>query len=104
MVRAGDWKLWVYADEEGLPPALFNLADDPGETHDLGRGSEHRETRERLLRRVYDGWDPGAVRASAAAAAADHAVITAWSRQTRPVGADTLAVPPPELESEVELL
>jgi choline-sulfatase len=103
MVRSGDWKLWVYGDSEHLPPALFNLADDPGEIHDLGTSPAHGQVRERLLLQARDGWDPDAARAVSVEGAADQAVIAAWGRAVGPACSDTVAAPPPELEAEVEL-
>ena len=41
MVRQGDWKLILYGSmpkyEQGLPPQLFNLVDDPWEVQDVSR-------------------------------------------------------------------
>ncbi len=39
MLRQGDYKLIVY---EGYPSRLFNLADDPGELHDLAEAEPQR--------------------------------------------------------------
>jgi len=55
MVREGRWKLSVYHGYDR--PELFDLATDPGETHDLGGDPEHAETRDRLAALVLAGWD-----------------------------------------------
>ena len=39
MVRWGDWKYVCYP---GMPPQLFNLAEDPSEDHDLGSDVSQR--------------------------------------------------------------
>jgi len=39
MVRWGDWKYVCYP---GIPPQLFNLAEDPSEDHDLGSDVSQR--------------------------------------------------------------
>lgn len=54
MIRKGRWKLIHFA---GLAPQLFDLADDPDETHDLGESAEHGGIRAELeaeLRAVCD--------------------------------------------------
>ena len=54
MLRAGRWKYHYYVD---APPELFDLAEDPGETRDLGQDEAHREVRaacDAALRRIVD--------------------------------------------------
>ncbi len=46
MVATKEWKL-VHAP--GYPPVLFDLINDPKELSDLGRSSEHAETRQTLF-------------------------------------------------------
>ena len=58
MVREGPMKLVHYMD---YPPQLFNLADDPGERHDLSGESDSQAVLERLTKRLHEKCDPVAV-------------------------------------------
>jgi len=82
-LRAGDWKLVYYHPEGSDWPAwaLFNLADDPDEQHELAADPAHRATLDRLQARLLDGWNPDAVSADADARAYDLAYTTAWARE-----------------------
>ena len=104
MVRSGRWKLWLYADDERLPPALFDLEADPDELNDLGEDPQYADVREGLLVRLRQGWDPDVVSAAALDLNESHEVIAAWGKAIQPVHEDTLPVPPPSLEADVELL
>jgi choline-sulfatase len=81
MVRAANWKL-VYT--HGYPLQLFDLASDPHERDDLAREPRHAATRDRLLARVLDGWDPEHVAARIRERRRDKDVLDAWARQVRP--------------------
>ena len=102
MIRSGKWKLWVEADEENLPPALFNLEEDPGEERDLGLDEGHAEIREELLARVRRGWDPDEVRETSRDLNASREALKAWARATEPATPDVPAPPPADLEADVE--
>ena len=52
MVRERDWKYVHWTS--GLPPQLYDLANDPEEFHDLGRDPAHEATRARLRERLLD--------------------------------------------------
>ncbi len=81
MVRLGAHKL-IY--HHGEAPMLFDLDADPDELHDLAADPAHAATRDALLARVLDGWDPDAIAARIAARRADKNVIDAWARQVHP--------------------
>ncbi|HEX4883699.1 MAG TPA: sulfatase-like hydrolase/transferase [Casimicrobiaceae bacterium] len=81
MVRSGTWKL-VYS--HGHPPQLFDLASDPHERRDLAQDPLHAATRDRLLARVLEGWDPEHVAARIRERRRDKDVLDAWARQVRP--------------------
>jgi len=104
MIRSGPWKLWHYADAEDLPPALFNLDDDPGEVRDLGTEPAYADIRTRLLERLHDGWDPARASALSAEQDRDERALAAWGKAVKPPHEDTLLVPPPDVEADVELL
>jgi choline-sulfatase len=106
MIRSGRWKLWLDADAEALPPALFDLEEDPGETRDLGTSAlpEHLAVRQRLLGRIRAGWDPAEVARASAELAADRQALRAWAREVRPPTPDALPVPEDWSEDGVELL
>jgi arylsulfatase A-like enzyme len=104
MIRSGPWKLWVHHDSEELPPVLFNLAEDPGETADLGADPEHAEIRERLLSRVYADWDPEGAGRQARRLTEDHRVLGKYGEAVRPASEDSLPVPEADVEADIELL
>ena len=53
-IRRGDWKL-QWNDAGGTPTIkLFNLADDPGEYHDLAQSQPERA---QMLQDLFDEWD-----------------------------------------------
>ncbi len=55
MLREGPWKIIYHGGSDR--PQLFNLAEDPQEMHDRGDDPTCVAVRERLLRRVREGWD-----------------------------------------------
>lgn len=81
MVREGKYKL-IYT--HGDAPMLFDLDRDPAERHDLASDPAHGGTRERLLAKVLDGWDPERIAATIAARRREKKVIDAWARHVRP--------------------
>jgi choline-sulfatase len=81
MVRSGRWKLIYY---HGHAPQLFDLEADPHERCDLANDVRHASTRERLVARVRDGWDPEAIGARIRARREEKDVIDRWARNVRP--------------------
>jgi len=63
MIRTQEWKLWIYyqkrsgADEwvEGRPTSMYNLAEDPGEEHNLAGDPAYAKVRKELTDRML-GW------------------------------------------------
>lgn len=55
MLRAGPWKIIVHHGYD--QPQLFNLDEDPQEMNDRRADPSCAPVRERLLRRVREGWD-----------------------------------------------
>jgi choline-sulfatase len=104
MIRSGKWKLWVYPDQEELPPALFNMEEDPFEQNDLGQAPRFKEVRRRLLEKVSSNWDPQQVQEGGRRAVSDWETLTRWAQRTLPANPDALEIPPPSLEEDVELL
>lgn len=104
MIRSGRWKMWKDFDEADLPPVLFDLDSDPEETRDLATDPDHAAVRERLLERLTDGWDPTRIEGEAADAGERYRTIAAWGKATQPRIDETLAVPGPELEQDVEIM
>jgi len=103
MIRAGKWKLWVYVDADKLPPALFNLEEDPGELNDLGQDPKYAAVREELLKKVYQDWDPELVRRESLRNQRDFATISKWTRAVNPPSPDQTKIPPSSYEDNVEL-
>ncbi|MEK9723470.1 MAG: sulfatase, partial [Rhodospirillaceae bacterium] len=56
---------WKYVHYVGLPPQLFNLADDPEERQDLGVDPAHADIRRDLEVELRAVCDPDAVDARA---------------------------------------
>lgn len=81
MIRSEQWKL-IYT--HGEPSQLFDLAADPDERNDLANDARHASTRERLTRRVLEGWDPEQVAARIRERRRDKEILGAWARQVRP--------------------
>ncbi|MBN1349746.1 sulfatase-like hydrolase/transferase [candidate division KSB1 bacterium] len=104
MIRSGKWKLWCFADDANLPPALFNLEDDLGEQNDLGEDAAYAEVREYLLEKNFRNWDGELAARETRRANDDLKLIAAWGNRIKPSNPDALAVPPPEIENDVELL
>lgn len=104
MIRSGPWKLWCYADDTGLPPALFNLEHDPGELHDLGVHPEYSDVRNRLLEKICRKWDPRTSTRKSLEYWRYFDVLYSWGQTVKPDSADVLVFPPAESEDDVELL
>ncbi len=104
MIRSGPWKLWHFADDAKLPPALFNLADDPDERHDLGQDPKHADVRKRLMDRLRADWRPDEVRQATQQATRDFGMLARWGRKIQPPAPDAMEVPPPSYEKDVEML
>jgi len=104
MIRSGKWKLWQCLGEEGLPPVLFDLEQDPGEHHDLGRNPAMAGVRDRLLNRLLEDWSPQHVREGSRQNWEDFAALAQWGKKMQPYCPDRMKVPPPSHEAEVELL
>ena len=104
MIRSGKWKLWVYTDKENLPPALFNLEDDPGELHDLGQDPAYGDVREKLLARLFADWDPEWVASQALDGYLSYKTLEEWGKVVGKPFPLSVAYPPPETEDDVELL
>lgn len=103
MIRAGKWKLWVYDDDEHLPPSLFNLEDDPGELNDLGHDPQHAGIRDELLGKIRRDWDPDMVRRESQRNRRDFDTIAKWTRAVNPPAPDSVKAPPRSYEDNVEL-
>ena len=90
MIRQGPWKLYKYHDD--TPPALFNLADDPGEWNDLGSAGAYAALRQELLDQLYAAWDPEQVTQRCTELTRDMHLLTAWGQTVQPLHEDTLPV------------
>jgi len=104
MIRSGKWKLWFYPDQEKLPPALFNLEEDPFEEKDLGQAAGFEDIRESLLAKACKNWDSQLVHEEGRRAVTDWETLSRWAEKTLPANPDALEIPPPSLEQDVELL
>jgi choline-sulfatase len=91
MIRRGRWKLYKYADD--TPPVLFDLEADPEELDDRAGDPALVDLRQRLLRALFEGWDPDFVRQDCERQAADMKLLSAWGAAVKPAHDDTLPVP-----------
>jgi len=104
MIRSGPWKLWQFVDDENLPPALFNLDEDPQERNDLGEDFAHANVRDDLLARLHQDWDPETAARKCRDYRAQYAVLRQWGETVKPDAPDAMVYPPAEYEDDVELL
>lgn len=104
MVRSGPWKLWVFDDEENLPPSLYNLEDDPGELNDLAGIPEYADKLEELLKKAYDGWNPEYVLEQSKRNWDYFDVMREWGQAVDPEAPFAMVYPSDEYESDVKLL
>ncbi|HTL76410.1 MAG TPA: sulfatase-like hydrolase/transferase [Casimicrobiaceae bacterium] len=81
MIRRGRFKLIYY---HGYAPQLFDLDDDPHERQDLAHLPHHAKTRDELLARVVEDWDPDAIAARIRARRLEKDVIDRWAQHVRP--------------------
>ncbi len=81
MIRRDEWKLSYY---QGMQPHLFNLAEDPMETHDLARDLAYGRIRKELTEQVLDGGDPDVVASTMATIQGDQLVLEAWAKNVDP--------------------
>lgn len=81
MVRSGRWKLVYY---HGMPPQLFDLANDPDELHDLAGAAEHQDLRRALTARVLDGWAPEAIARRMAEKEPETRLRRQWTARIKP--------------------
>jgi hypothetical protein len=89
MLRQGPWKLYV---QDGMPPVMYDLDDDPGELQDLGQSHAHAEIRDALLSRLNDGWDPDFVRRENHVLDVDAAQLAGWGGVVQPRHEDVIPV------------
>ncbi|MBN1807728.1 MAG: sulfatase-like hydrolase/transferase [Planctomycetes bacterium] len=103
MIRSGPWKLWLYADAEKLPPALFNLESDPNETTDLAADPTYAQVVAELSAKILRGWNPAAASAESIDATLSRNTIGKWGAVVRPEAPLAVPYPPPEAEADVRL-
>ena len=104
MVRSGNYKLWKFFDDENLPPVLFDLEADPNEFVDLTQNPDYADLLQDLEARLITDWSPEAVNAVCEEETLTHALFKEYGLATRPSVEETLAVPPPWIESDVEII
>jgi choline-sulfatase len=104
MIRSGAWKLWVYEDEQNLPPALFNLDEDPGEVSDLGEDPRYDQVRDHLLARIYEEWSPKEAAKRSQEYRQYFELLGQWGQTVKPTSSDAMILPSADYEMGVELL
>jgi len=105
MIRSGGWKLWViHESPDTRQVILFDLLNDPAERRDLSADPEFAGIREKLLARLYQDWDPEKARSESLKQRDWMKTISLWGKAVQPHCEDTMAVPPPEVEDDVQLL
>ncbi|MBN1809711.1 MAG: choline-sulfatase [Planctomycetes bacterium] len=61
MLRSGPFK---YVHVDGMPPLLYNIAEDPLELHNLAADPACADTALSLKAKLFDGYDPAALHAA----------------------------------------
>ena len=102
MIRSGQWKLWAYGDEANLPPALYNLEDDPGELNDLAGNKKYAAIRDQLLEKLHANWDPKLVQTQAQQQREDFFTLNKWHGALGYPNIDKDLAVPPGLEDGIE--
>ncbi|MFH1760243.1 MAG: sulfatase-like hydrolase/transferase [bacterium] len=101
MIRSGKWKLWVFGGQEKLPPAMFNLEEDPQEMNDLGQNPDFSEIRNKLLDKVYSEWNPDNISVKEQKATADSEMVyktaNLWENE------EFQNMPPDNTDDELEM-
>lgn len=91
MRRQGPWKLNYY---HGMPPQLFNLADDPGEMTDRADDPACRAVRADLTAQLLSDWNPERIAVTLARKREESRMLAAWAKRTRPSDAYRWAMQP----------
>ncbi len=91
MIRSGPWKLNLFHGHER--PQVFNVASDPDEWHDLGRGALPAECRA-LLTRVQEGWSGERVERVVEQRAREREIVRRWRRAVTVEESERWSVPP----------
>ena len=92
MVVRWPWKLVHYHGFSD--PQLFNLEDDPGETHDCGSDPLFAGIKEELTALVQKDWDAKDVIRARAEEAENSKIISAWTRSVEPPDRECWEPPP----------
>ena len=101
MIRSGPWKLWEFHDEDGLPPSLFNLDEDPEETTDLWGRPDLLEVGEALRKRLHADWDPEFCLAEAKRKREATYAMMEWAEKTQPETPYYLSPPEEEVDRDL---
>ena len=75
----------------------------PGERIDLSSAPAHAAARKRLEKLLENEWDPEEVTRTAREETEAARLFAAYGASVLPVLGETLEVPPPEIESDVEI-
>jgi choline-sulfatase len=91
MVRKGRFKYVDFGDQE---PQLFDMKDDPEETHDLSTNPAHRDVEAELRGIARYDWDPSLVRAETRLCAEEMEIFNEWTRRVQPEDRDRWEIDP----------
>lgn len=90
MVRRGDWKLiWYYGNDSEM--LLFNLAEDPRETHNLV--SAYAEKAEELKALIMEVWNPEQIIRDHTERTAHIKLLLKWGRAVHPEETERWHIP-----------
>lgn len=102
MIRRDRWKLWLTASGPEAEPVLFDLAQDPGELHNLAGDPRYVEVKARLLQELCQEWDPEVARTGAADGDESYQTLCRWGETVHPEHPDVLTMPSADYEADVE--
>jgi choline-sulfatase len=81
MIREGDYKLCFY---NGMPSQLFDLRNDPDETHDLSDDPRHQPVKRWLTSLILNEWNPDAIEARIESSIPDKRIMQSWAISVQP--------------------
>ena len=106
MVRRDQYKFWrTFRGERELPATLFDLNADPEELSDMAAAPDAADVVAELSALITaDGWDPAAIASESLAGEKDYQYQAEWTKAVRPAAPYQVPMPPPFVDTDVELL
>lgn len=104
MIRHNQWKLSEFHDGDDNYFTLHNLKDDPDERNDLSDDSEYSQIKQELHLKLRSKWNPEDVIKRTKQLDSESEIFVKWAQNTKPVHPDSITMPDPSIEKDVELI